>query len=56
MKHWYNTIETKSVICLCCGEKFKTRLAPYWTEHTICIDCEDDITSIELENLKGEKK
>lgn len=37
--HWYDNIETKTVVCLCCGEKFKTRLAPYWTEHKYCIDC-----------------
>ena len=38
-EHWYENIETKTVVCLCCGEKFKTRLAPYWTEYKFCIDC-----------------
>jgi len=43
MQQWYDKIETKRVSCRICGAKFLTRLAPNWTEHKICLDCEEDL-------------
>lgn len=39
-QHWYDKIEMKEVICRKCGEKFLTKLSPYFTEYTICLTCE----------------
>jgi len=45
MRHWYEKIKTKIVICKLCGAMFRTKLAPYYSEHKICLDCEDVLRS-----------